>query len=279
MAELAFNSSGKDLYLLGEELGNGATSTAYRATHKHTRKQYCIKVVNKAELRTPQLQAQITAEVDLLVKMDHQSIVRCFETFETLAHLYIVLELCSGGTLTSEVKSNGVYTEINCAKVIYQTLDALKYLHNVMKISHRDLKPDNILYADDSKKAIRIVDFGFSKDTQGQVMKNTIGGTLDYIAPEVIGGAKYDYFQIDIWSVGCIAYYLLFGYPPFHDAKTMVEIISAITTGAYSLESKRIKLTDEAKSFVKKLLTVDPSKRATASEALQDPWLIQLGKA
>jgi len=275
MAELAFNSSGKDMYLLGEELGSGATSTAYRAVHKHTRKPYCIKVVNKSELRTPQLQEQITSEVDLLAKMDHPNIIRCNETFETLAHLYIVLELCSGGTLSAEVKSSGAFSETVCAKVLHQTLDALKYLHNTMKISHRDLKPDNILYADDSKKSIRIVDFGFSKDTQGQVMKNTIGGTLDYIAPEVIGGSKYDYFQIDVWSVGCIAYYLLFGYPPFHDAKTMVEIISAITTGAYTLESKRIKLSDECKSFVKKLLTVDPNKRPSAAEALIDPWLMK----
>eukprot|EP01114_Cavostelium_apophysatum_P013042 TRINITY_DN3074_c0_g1_i1.p1 TRINITY_DN3074_c0_g1~~TRINITY_DN3074_c0_g1_i1.p1 ORF type:complete len:1759 (-),score=507.44 TRINITY_DN3074_c0_g1_i1:20-5296(-) len=274
MAEMAFSSEGKDLYLLGEELGSGATSTAYRATHKHTRKQYCVKVVNKAELRTPQIQQQVSAEVDLLSRIDHPNIVRCYETFETLAHLYIVLELCSGGTLTAEVKSNGTFPEATCAKVIYQMLDALRYLHNVMKISHRDLKPDNVLFADDTKKSIRIVDFGFSKDTQGQVMKNTIGGTLDYIAPEVIGGAKYDYFQIDIWSVGCIAYYLLFGNPPFHEAKTMVEIISAITTGAYTFESKRVKLTDEAKAFVKKLLTVDPNKRPTAAVALTDPWLL-----
>jgi len=207
--------------------------------------------------------------------LQHPNIVKVFETFESPANFYIVLELCTGGTLSKDVQHNGAYTEAQAFKVISQLLAAVKYMHNEHKISHRDLKPDNVLYLNNDKDLIKVVDFGFSKDTQKSSMKNTLTGTLDYCAPEVINQREYNYLSIDMWSVGCILYELLFGHPPFHEAKTFMEVCMAATKGVYSLErTNAVPLSEEIKAFIKTLLCVDSTKRATAAEASQDPWIL-----
>jgi len=86
---------------------------------------------------------------------------------------------------------------------------AIEYLHNTLDIVYRDLKPENILVM--SNGHIKLTDFGLSKD---KGLSNTMVGTLDYLAPEIINYKKHNR-AVDLWCLGCLTFELLAGFPPF----------------------------------------------------------------
>ena len=101
-------------------------------------------------------------------------------------------------------------------------------------------------------------------------------GTAYYIAPEVLEG-KYTE-SCDLWSIGVILYILLSGKPPF-GGKNDRDILSAVQAGNYLLKGELWdKRSDEAKSMIRGLMNMDASKRLTAKQALEHPWLLKLNK-
>ncbi len=85
-----------------------------------------------------------------------------------------------GGSLYDDVTKNGVYSEPQAARVMFQLLDGIAYMHR-KHVSHRDIKPDNILFSDKAKRKIKLIDFGFGKDVIAQVTGITRTGTYAYI--------------------------------------------------------------------------------------------------
>lgn len=84
----------------------------------------------------------------------------------------------------------------------------LSYLHS-QSVIHRDIKPENILV---SGSRVKIADFGWS--VYSQARRETLCGTLDYLAPEIVQGGTHD-SSVDVWQVGVLAYELAVGRPPF----------------------------------------------------------------
>ena len=107
---------------------------------------------------------------------------------ETNTHLYIFMEYISGGDLTPFTYPNALLTEQQCQRVAYQTMQALDYLHK-NNITHRDIKPDNILIAQEEPLVVKLSDFGLSKVVTGDdTFLKTFCGTLLYCAPEIYPG-------------------------------------------------------------------------------------------
>lgn len=128
-----------------------------------------------------------------------------------------------------------------------------------------------MLSADEKEDLIKIADFGLSKDF-GQEQLQTSCGTPDYVAPEVLLGEPYD-MGVDIWSIGVITYVLLCGFPPFY-GETQKELFENIMSGNYDFPSPEWdNVSEDAKSFIKKLLVVSPDKRLAAPQALADSWI------
>ena len=120
---------------------------------------------------------------------------------------------------------------------------------------------------------VKITDFGLSKffDAQSSMMK-TPCGTPGYIAPEVLHMRGYDE-KCDIWSFGVIVYILLCGFPPFY-ADNDAQLFEKIKKGQYEfLRPYWDPISDAGKAFVRKMLVVDPTKRASAAELMKDDWL------
>ena len=120
---------------------------------------------------------------------------------------------------------------------------------------------------------VKITDFGLSKffDEQSTVMK-TPCGTPGYIAPEVLHMKGYDK-QCDVWSLGVIVYILLCGFPPFY-ADNDAQLFERIKKGKYEfLKPYWDPVSDGAKSFIRRMLVVDPKERATCAQLMEDPWL------
>uniref|UniRef100_A0A8K9XGF6 Calcium/calmodulin-dependent protein kinase Ia n=1 Tax=Oncorhynchus mykiss TaxID=8022 RepID=A0A8K9XGF6_ONCMY len=252
----------------GENLG--AFSEVVLAEEKGTQRLVAIKCIPKKALQGKE--NNIENEIAVLHRIKHTNIVSLEDIFESTSHLYLVMQLVSGGELFDRIVEKGFYTERDASQLIHQILDAVKYLHD-MGIVHRDLKPENLLYYSmDEDSKIMISDFGLSKiEDTGSVM-STACGTPGYVAPEVLAQKPYSK-AVDCWSIGVISYILLCGYPPFYDEND-AKLFEQILKAEYEFDSPYWDdISDSAKDFICHLMEKDFMKRYTTDQALQHPWI------
>ncbi|KAH3840272.1 calcium/calmodulin-dependent protein kinase type IV-like isoform X2 [Dreissena polymorpha] len=257
----------EDMYTVQKELGSGATSKVFKCTHNGTGQPWAVKIINKKVDRKV-----VSTEIGILLKIKHENVIRMKEIYETPTQILLVLELVTGGELFERIVNRGHYCERDAALAVKEMLVGVKYLHE-NGIIHRDLKPENLLYESSAAEAkLKIADFGLSKIIGAQVTTNTVCGTPGYCAPEVVKGRLYS-TQVDLWSIGVIAYILLCGYEPFyHDDEQ--QMYKKIVKGDYEFDSPYWdNITTNAKDLISKLLKVNVKERLTADEALRHPWV------
>ena len=157
--------------------------------------------MSTAKVGDPKL---IEQEIAIMRKYSHlhENIVQYIEHFSSQCHIYLVLEFCPGGDLSTHIKARGRLTEEIACGFLKQISNGLHFLHS-KNIMHRDLKPANILLSEDSRHAIlKIADFGIAKQLRGAVsMSRTQAGTPLYMAPEIYEMQGYD-AKADVWYVG-----------------------------------------------------------------------------
>ncbi|KAK4192202.1 kinase-like domain-containing protein [Podospora australis] len=270
-------------YKVGKTLGAGSYSVVKECVHIDTGRYYAAKVINKRLMAGREHMVRNEIAVLKKVSMGHQNILTLVDYFETMNNLYLVTDLALGGELFDRICRKGSYYESDAADLIRATLSAVAYLHD-HGIVHRDLKPENLLFRTPEDNAdLLIADFGLSRimdEEQFHVLTTTCG-TPGYMAPEIFKKTGHGK-PVDLWALGVITYFLLCGYTPF-DRDSDFEEMQAILNADYSftpLEYWR-GVSDSAKDFIRRCLTIDPSKRMTAHEALQHPfvagWLSQAG--
>ncbi|NXS99950.1 KCC2D kinase, partial [Jacana jacana] len=181
----------------------------------------------------------------------------------------------TGGELFEDIVAREYYSEADASHCIQQILEAVLHCHQ-MGVVHRDLKPENLLLASKSKgAAVKLADFGLAIEVQGEQQAwFGFAGTPGYLSPEVLRKDPYGK-PVDMWACGVILYILLVGYPPFWD-EDQHRLYQQIKAGAYDFPSPEWDtVTPEAKDLINKMLTINPAKRITASEALKHPWICQ----
>uniref|UniRef100_A0AAZ3RAP6 Protein kinase domain-containing protein n=1 Tax=Oncorhynchus tshawytscha TaxID=74940 RepID=A0AAZ3RAP6_ONCTS len=260
----------KKVFEFKEVLGTGAFSEVVMAREKTTGKMVAVKCIPKKALKGKE--TSIENEIAVLRKIKHENIVALEDIYESPNHLYLIMQLVSGGELFDRIVEKGFYTEMDASRLIKQVLNAVNYLHD-MGIVHRDLKPENLLYYNPHDEAkIMISDFGLSKmEGTGDVMA-TACGTPGYVAPEVLAQKPYSK-AVDCWSIGVIAYILLCGYPPFYDENDS-KLFEQILKADYEFDAPYWDdISDSAKQFISSLMEKDPEKRFTCDQALAHPWI------
>ena len=262
-------------YKTGKTLGAGSYSVVKECVHIDTGRYYAAKVINKRLMAGREHMVRNEIAVLKRVSMGHQNILTLVDYFETMNNLYLVTDLALGGELFDRICRKGSYYESDAADLIRATLSAVAYLHD-HGIVHRDLKPENLLFRTPEDNAdLLIADFGLSRimdEEQFHVLTTTCG-TPGYMAPEIFKKTGHGK-PVDIWAIGVITYFLLCGYTPF-DRDSNLEEMQAILVADYSftpIEYWR-GVSQSAREFIKKCLTVNPTQRMTAHQALQHPWI------
>jgi serine/threonine protein kinase len=266
-------------------LGTGNHGSVREGTDIATGERRAVKSIRKCDGRAGT--GSIAREIALLREVDHRGIVGLVDVFEDDMYVHIVTDLCGGGELFDRIiqktqrgcdggDDGPCFSEGEAARVVYQILDAVSYLHD-RDIVHRDIKPENILFdTPDEDSPVKLIDFGLSrKHAAGGVEPpmSSFVGTPYYIAPEVLN-KKYDR-SCDLWSVGIVAYTLLSGYPPFNGADND-RVLDAVRGGRYSFPAVDWGRTSrESRDFVRRLLQKDPRRRMTAREAMAHPWILR----
>ena len=172
-----------------------------------------------------------------------------------------VMEYCSGGELKEYLNSVGPLNENEVYAITSQMTEAIRNCHN-SKIIHRDLKLENILFADPTRLRIKIVDFGIAGVTAlgGEGEKSTAGSLL-YLAPEVLSGKnKESTPELDVWSMGCIIYSMLTNTLPF-TGQSHKEVSAKIQACKYKRLSKFEGISAPWDKLVRGMLRRTPRKR------------------
>jgi len=208
----------------------------------------------------------LTREGKLLSNLDHPNIIKiyCYYTYEN--YLYNVMEYAKGGELTHYINSTKDIPEEKIKSIFRQIYDAVIYIHN-KNIIHRDLKTNNIVFLDEEKTHVAIIDFGISSTfSGGDVLK---AGTLKYLPPEAFEDNERNSIKIDMWALGVILYILSFKAFPF-DGKTSSEIKKKILFEPVTYP-KNIKIRKTLINLINKLLEKDFNDRiSTADESFNE---------
>ena len=258
-------------YSKGRFLGKGGFARCYEFCSTETRKLTAAKIVPKASLTKSRAKQKLMTEIKIHRSLHHPSIVGFEHFFEDQENVYILLELCTNQTMNELLRRRKRLTELEVQCYLQQVISALNYLH-AHKVIHRDLKLGNFFLSD--KMEIKIGDFGLATKLEfdGE-KKRTICGTPNYIAPEVLDGKMGHSYEVDIWSLGVVAYTLLVGKPPFEtsDVKTTYR---RIRMNAYSFP-ENIALSEPSKNLITRILVTDPAKRPSLTEILAHEFFHQ----
>ena len=263
-------------YNSGKLLGKDDISSVYCCRHKQTRLYYSVKHVDISNLEMAarrQVKDEITS-LKLLRGGPH--IIRLLDVFDKNNHpenVYLVFEEMKGGDLLERIVEKEIYTEREARQVCKTVFTAIDYCHK-KKVAHRDIKPHNIYLTEEGDDTtVRVGNFGFAKKVTHKNCLQTLCGSAQYVAPEIIDQQVQGYdHRCDIWSLGAFAYVLLAGYVPFEGV--LKDISVEILTGKYEFHDEYwADISNSAKQMISSMLVVDPKKRITAAQALSCKWM------
>jgi tRNA A-37 threonylcarbamoyl transferase component Bud32 len=252
-----------------EELGHGHFGTVKIAIDRNTSEKVAVKIIKKGNLKTEKIIEITKKEIDImkyLSKHPHPNIIKPISCFEDIDHIYLVMELIQGGSLSSFlINKEELLKENEIKNFISQITNSVYFLHQ-HGIIHRDIKPENILLTEKSSNAtLKLIDFGLSGYLGKEEISMKNSGTMLYAAPEIIKGDTHDK-KADVWSLGVLSYFIASGSFPFDDSDSK-KIPQKICTYPVVF-NKSTNFKTELKSFIQSCLLKHPEERATIYELI-----------
>lgn len=246
-----------------------------------------MKMVSKSLFAAPHLKIRLQAARSVsrlfgLAWRCNSHLPKNIDAFETKKSVVLVWELLACPLQTYIARQGARLNETDATIVLTGVLSALSTLHS-LDILHRDVKPANLMLRDaDDLSSVCLVDFASSirrewvgklyQENENRSTNSLAAGTPLYMAPDVCQG-QLPSQKDDIWSVGCIAYEILYGKHPFEGAESMLDLTNRIVEGKLNTPPEEMQISDLANDFIARLLTVNAAARPTVDEALKHPWL------
>uniref|UniRef100_A0A7E4VU92 non-specific serine/threonine protein kinase n=1 Tax=Panagrellus redivivus TaxID=6233 RepID=A0A7E4VU92_PANRE len=263
------HESAYDYYDILEEIGTGAFGVVHRCVERATGNTFAAKFVttpSTAEKET------VRKEINTMSELRHPALINLHDAFEDEHEMVMIYEFMSGGELFEKVSDEkNRMSEDEAINYMRQVCEALKHMHEKNYV-HLDLKPENIMFTTRRSDQLKLIDFGLAAKLNPHDAVKVTTGTAEFAAPEVALGNPVGYYT-DMWSVGVLSYILLSGLSPF-GGENDEETLKNVKACDWNMDDSAFEsISDNAKSFIKSLLNLDPKSRLTVHDALDHPWL------
>jgi tetratricopeptide (TPR) repeat protein len=269
-------------FAVERELGRGGMATVLLAHDRSLDRLVAIKVL-APELSAALGSDRFSREIRLTARLVHPSIVPLFDSGQAGSCLYYVMPFIDGETLRGRLLAHGARPGDEVAHVVRDLAEALAYAHG-MGVVHRDLKPENVFWY--GGRAL-LADFGIATtidtthDGGPLTGTGTIIGTVAYMSPEQASGAKDIDGRSDLYSLGCVAFELLTGQPPFGGTTPMALLAAHLSAPVPSVRELKPDVPPRIARVVEQLLAKEPAARPPTAAALleamrTDPGLVPM---
>jgi serine/threonine-protein kinase len=235
----AFEYALAERYRFEDELGRGAMGTVYRARDLRLGRPVAIKMLHSA-LTNELGVARFQSEIHIAAALHHPGIIGIHDCGEADGHLFYVMEYLGGETLRSRLRRERQLSIDAALSIAREMAAGLQYAHE-RSIVHRDVKPENIILADDR---VCLVDFGLARiinDSGSERLTETgiAVGTPQYLSPEQASADKHIGVHSDQYALACVLYEMLVGEPPFTGATATAIAMRHVRDAPVSLSTRR----------------------------------------
>ncbi len=282
-AKLLLQGKWKNFYIGGkykvlEHLGTGGMGTVYLCEHRFMRRRVAIKLLPPDKSQSIESLERFRREAQAIARLNHPNLVHAHDIDQDAGIHYLVMEYIDGISLQALVEIRGSLDYIRAVNYIAQTATGLQHACK-MSLVHRDIKPNNLIL--DRSGIIKILDLGlarFSDNEDGLTKRmdsKAVLGTADYLAPEQAISSSVD-IRADIYSLGCVFYFLLVGKPVFDGGSVAMKLVSHQTREPLEVHRLRSDVPVELSKVISKMLSKKPEARYQMPiEVIQaiHPWL------
>jgi beta-lactam-binding protein with PASTA domain/serine/threonine protein kinase len=209
-------------YQIGPRIARGGMASVYEATDLRLDRTVAIKVMHPGLGDDDEFAARFVAEARAAARLSHPNVVAVFDQGNDDGTVFLAMELIPGHTLRDTIGKEAPLSPARALALLEPVVSALAAAHRAGLI-HRDVKPENVLIADDGR--IKVADFGLAKAVSATTQHTATGiliGTVSYVAPELVVEGRSD-ARADVYAVGVIMYELLTGHKP-HEGETPIQV-------------------------------------------------------
>ena len=255
------------------------------AKNKNTGDLCALKIMKKDSGYDTGMFEVVKNEVEIMKTLNHPNLINLLDFWDSAEYkkangakapvFYLALELANGGELFDFIAQTGKFSEEVSRYYFHQLCDAFEYLHG-NGVSHRDMKPENVML--DSEFNLKVADFGFSSN---KATNETRRGTDSYMAPEIHMGQKYSGQWVDLFAAGIILFIMVTQHPPFAKATPKDPHYKTISANRLDLFWKlhsRNKpngldfFSESFRDLITSLFSFDPAHRPSLAEIKSHEW-------
>ena len=210
-------------YRIGPRIARGGMASVYEATDIRLERTVAVKVMHPGLGDDDEFAARFVREARAAARLSHPNVVSVHDQGEDDGVVFLAMELVPGHTLRDTITKESPMSPLRALALLEPVLSALAAAHRAGLI-HRDVKPENVLIADDGR--VKVADFGLAKavsaDTQHTATGGVLIGTVSYLAPELVVDGRAD-ARADVYAAGVLLYELLTGRKP-HEGESPIQV-------------------------------------------------------
>jgi eukaryotic-like serine/threonine-protein kinase len=257
-------------YDVEKEVGRGGMGIVYRAKDVRLKRVVAVKLLPPELAYRTEIRTRFLQEAETAAQLSHPNIVPIYTVDEREGLVYFVMAFIDGDNLGTKLRAQGTLAPEPATRVLKEVAQALAFAH-ARGVIHRDIKPDNILLADDGRAMV--TDFGIARavdETTGTRLTATgvAIGTPAYMSPEQCAGDRTIDGRSDLYALGVVGYQMLSGAPPFTGSSTPALLVKQISEAPVPLRDRRSDVPEQLANIIMKLLAKAPSDRFADANAL-----------